>query len=112
MEKGRVCTSDGMREHFRSEGAGVLQLAIQPGLEVRSGESVLAAAVVGPLTGNSCPGDGSTPFVGCPAGIFCPTPAQRLLCPAVSKLHCEAPKPTDFYAPPEVLHQTLGPLTR
>ena len=71
---------------------------------------MLAAAVVGPLTGNSCPGDGSMPFVGCPAGLYCPTPAQRLLCPAVSKLHCKVYKPTGN-TPPEVLHQTLGPLT-
>jgi len=62
----------------------VVQLAIQPGLEVRTGQTVLASAVMGPLTGNSCPGDGSTPFVGCPAGFYCPTPAQQVLCPVVS----------------------------
>ena len=40
---------------------------------------------MGPLTGNSCPGDGTTPFQGCPAGSYCPTPARQVLCPAVSQ---------------------------
>ena len=61
------------------------QLGVQPGLQVTGGQSVLGAAVMGPLTGNSCPGDGSTPFQGCPAGSFCPTPAQQALCPPVSQ---------------------------
>ena len=62
------------------------QLAVQPSLEVWAGETMLAAAVRGPLAGNSCPGDLTTPFVRCSAGFYCPTPAQRMPCPAVSAL--------------------------
>ena len=69
-----------------SQPVHAVQLAAQPSLEVRAGETVLAAAVLGPLTGNSCPGNGTTPFTGCPAGFYCPSPAQRMLCPAVSAL--------------------------
>jgi hypothetical protein len=104
MQSDRVCMCGGLRGHVRSEGVGVVQLAVQPGLQVSDGESVLAAAVVGPLTGNSCPGDGSTPFVGCPAGLYCPTPAQKLLCPVVSKLHCNS----SSLQLSEVLYQTIG----
>ena len=71
---------------FVSRSVHAVQLAVQPSLEVRPGETVLAAAVLGPLTGNSCPENATMPFVGCPAGFYCPSPAQRMLCPAVSAL--------------------------
>lgn len=61
-----------------------LQLAAQPKLEVSKGQSVLAAALKGPLAGNFCPGGSSAPFTGCPPGTYCPTPAQHFQCPAVS----------------------------
>ena len=71
---------------FCSWPVHAVQLAVQPSLEVRPGETVLATAVLGPLTGNSCPENVTMPFVGCPAGFYCPSPAQRMLCPAVSAL--------------------------
>lgn len=75
---------------FCSRSMRAVQLAVQPSLEVRAGETVLAAAVLGPLTGNSCPGNATMPFVSCPAGFYCPSPAQRMLCPAVSALYLHA----------------------
>lgn len=61
-----------------------MQLAVQPNLEVSKGETVLAAALKGPLNGNFCPGGSSRPFAGCPPGFYCPNPGQRFQCPSVS----------------------------
>jgi len=34
-----------------------------------------------PLTGNSCPGNATTPMAACPPGYYCPTAALKLRCP-------------------------------
>ena len=63
----------------------MLQLGVQPGLQVTGGQSVLGAAVMGPLTGNSCPGDGSTPCPGLPGRVLLPD-----ACPAGTLPTCES----------------------
>lgn len=56
-------------------------------MEVSRAQSLLAAAIKGPLKGNFCPGNTSAPFMGCPPGSFCPTPSEQQQCPAVGTMH-------------------------
>ncbi|EIE24788.1 hypothetical protein COCSUDRAFT_62198 [Coccomyxa subellipsoidea C-169] len=55
-------------------------LATDPELEVSKGQTLLAAAIRGPLKGNFCPGNTGAPFVGCAPGHFCPTPGEQHRC--------------------------------
>ncbi len=65
----------------------VFQLATDPELEVSKGQTLLAAAIRGPLKGNFCPGNTGAPFVGCAPGHFCPTPGEQHRCFAVGHPH-------------------------